>query len=142
MRYFIDSNIFLRVLAKDNEKQYHCCVGFLKALKENKIEAYTSTVVLTEVVWTLSSYYQFKKEELIRGFKSIIALRGLKIFDQYDYFKAADLYEKYSIKFIDALIASDQEILEKKIIIVSYDKDFDKLPVIRKEPGEIVNAKK
>lgn len=74
---------------------------------------------------------------MVKAFKSIINLRGLEICDQYDYLKeAVELWEKYSVKFIDALIASNKEILEKKIIIVSYDKDFDKLTVIRQEPKE------
>lgn len=140
MFYFIDSNIFLRVLAKDSESQFGYCVDFLKALKENKIDAYTSTVILTEVVFTLKSFYKFEKQEIIRAYKSIINLRGLKIEDNYDYLKAAELYSKYSIKFIDALIASDPQILDKKATIVSYDRDFDKLDVIRKEPGEILKG--
>lgn len=139
MRYFIDSDIFLRVLAKDNKKQYSFCVNFLNLLKKNKINGYTSTLILAEIVWTLSFYYRFKKEEVVRAFKSIIALRGLKIFDQYDCLKAIELYEKHSVKFIDALIASNKEILEKKVIVISYDKDFDKLPVIRRKPEELIS---
>lgn len=140
MLYFIDSNIFLRVLAKDNESQFGYCVDFLKALKENKIDAYTSTVILTEVVFTLKSFYKFEKQEIIRAYKSIINLRGLKIHDLHDHLKAAELYRKYSIKFIDALIAADPQILDKKVTVVSYDRDFDKLNVIRKEPEEILKG--
>jgi len=138
MRYFIDSNIFLRALTKDNETQTKFCAKFLKAIKENKIDAYTSTVVLSEVVWTLQTYYHFAKENVIKALKSIINLRGLKIDDIYDHLEASELYDKYPIKFVDALIASDSQILEKKVTIVSYDKDFDKLSVIRKEPNDII----
>ncbi|MBI2641004.1 PIN domain-containing protein [Candidatus Roizmanbacteria bacterium] len=137
MRYFVDSNIFLRVLAKDNKEQFNSCIVFLKTLKENKIDAYTSTIVLAEIVFTLKSFYHFEKAEVISAFKSIINLRGLKITDIYNYLKAEDLYSNYPIRFIDALIASDDQILDKKVTIVSYDKDFDKLPVLRKEPTDI-----
>jgi len=138
MQYCIDSNIFLRVLARDNEKQFYSCSKFLKLVKQNKVEAYTLTVLLTEVVWTLNSYYKFEKEETLRALRSILNLGGLKIYDRYDHLKASGLYDKYPIKFIDALIASDSQILEKKVTVVSYDKDFDKLPVIRKEPNDII----
>lgn len=138
MLYFIDSNIFLRILTKDNKAQFNACTKILKSIKENKIDAYCSTIILAEVIWTLQSFYHFKKDESVRALKSIINLRGLKIINKYDHLKAADLYSKYSVKFIDALIASDTQIIEKKTQIVSYDKDFDKLPVTRKEPDEVL----
>lgn len=138
MKYFVDTNIFIRTLIKDDEEQFNFSLNFLKAIKKNQIKGCTSTLVLAELVWTLTSFYKFEKEKAVRALKSILNLRGLEIYDKYDYFKAVELYEKYSIKFIDALIASNPEILEKKIIIVSFDKDFDKLTIIRKEPKEIL----
>ena len=48
------------------------------------------------------------------------------------------IYEQNNIKLTDAFIASHPKIQSKEMIVVSYDKDFDKLSVIRKEPGEIV----
>ena len=137
MRYFIDTNIFLRVLTKDNIRQFNSCFNFIQAVKENNIKAYTSTVVLTEVVFTLQSFYYFEKQEVMRALKSIINLKGLQIKDKHDHLRAVELYKKYSIKYIDALIASEDEIFDKKIIVVSYDRDFDKIPVLRKEPQEL-----
>ena len=42
------------------------------------------------------------------------------------------------MKFIDALIASHKSIQEEAAVIVSYDKDFDKLGILRKEPKDII----
>ncbi|MBI4004862.1 PIN domain-containing protein [Candidatus Roizmanbacteria bacterium] len=135
MQYFIDANIFLRVLVKDNEKQFSACVRFLKTLKKNKFDAYTGSITLAEIAWTLGSYYSFSKQQVIEGIDSILNLRGLKIIDDYNHKLALDLYQKYSVKYIDSLIASIGPVYTKKMIVVSYDKDFDKLPVVRKEPN-------
>lgn len=138
MKYFIDTNIFIRVLHKENDKLFHECHSFLKSIKENKIEAYTGTVVLTEVVWTLSSFYKISKAKIIEGVHGIINISGLKVTDNYNQNLALTLFEKHSVKYIDALIASNEEIYTKKMTVISYDRDFDKLPVIRKEPKEIL----
>lgn len=110
----------------------------LEQIKENKIKAITGSIVLAEIVWTLASFYGFSKERVTRALRGIINLRGLKIVDDYQSFLSIELYEKYNIKYIDAVIASYKIIQEKKCCIVSYDRDFDKLPLLKKEPGDLV----
>jgi len=36
------------------------------------------------------------------------------------------------------MLASIPKVLSKEWVIVSYDKDFKKLPIISKEPGEVI----
>jgi len=138
MVYFIDTNIFIRVLVKDDEKLFQDCKKLLSLVREGKIKAFTSTLVLTEVDWVLEGYYQFEKEKAIKGLKGILKLKNLKFVDKFDFLLAIEIYEKYPIKFIDALIASNPQIFKKEAIVVSYDKDFDKIGVKRMEPGKIV----
>lgn len=52
--------------------------------------------------------------------------------------EAIDLYQKHNIKFVDALIASHPKMQNKEIVVVSYDKDFDKLGIKRQEPAEVL----
>lgn len=140
MIYFIDSNIFIRTLHKENEAVFLECLSLLKSIKENRIEAYTGTVVLAEVMWTLSSFYKINKAKTAQGLRAILNISNLKITDDYQHFMALELYEKYSVKYIDSLIASNKQILAKKMTVVSYDRDFDKLKIIRKEPREILTS--
>lgn len=140
MKYFIDSNIFIRVLHKENEKIFRECLAFLGLVKKNYIEASTGTIVFAEVVWTLDSFYKIEKKKIVDSLTSLSNINGLKIADDCNNPLAIQLYEKYNIKFIDALIASNKDILNKKMIVVTYDRDFDKLPVIRKEPSNIMSG--
>lgn len=142
MVYFIDTNIFLRVLYKEYPLIHQDCRIFLQAVKENKINACTATVVLAEVAYTLKSYYKFDKEKILEGLKGIVNLANLDIIDTYNHLLALQLFEKYSVKYIDALIASMDAIQNKQMTIISYDLDFDKLPVLRKEPNQIVRQLK
>lgn len=136
-KYFLDSNIFLRVLTADNKKMLSECVLLIKRIKSGKIKVVTSNFVLAEIVWTLGSAYNFTKTKIASALKIIMNLSGLDIVDKCDTLVALELYGNYSVKFIDALIASNPDIQSGKMIVVSYDKDFDKLKVKRVEPQNI-----
>lgn len=134
MIYFIDSNIFLRLLIREDEKVYQCCYSLIEAIKKGKLEATTSNLVLAEIAWTLSSYYKFPKDRVVLALESIVNLSNLSIVDKYQLLLGIQLYKSKSVKYIDAMIASNTELRDKSWKIISYDKDFDKLGVFREEP--------
>ncbi|PIP57688.1 hypothetical protein COX03_01755 [Candidatus Woesebacteria bacterium CG22_combo_CG10-13_8_21_14_all_39_10] len=137
-RYFIDSNIFLRVIAKENEKSFRECFDFLQKVENRKIDTVTSNVVLAEVVWVLDSFYKVSKTKIVEALERMKASRFFKLVDNFDFDLALASYSRYGIKYVDALIASNLDIRSKKWTIVSYDRDFDKLGIIRKEPSQII----
>lgn len=137
-KYFIDTNIFLRTLLRDDEKTFNDCLEFLKRIKENNIVALTSNLILAEINWTLLKVYKFPKERVLVGLTSVLKLSNLKVTDDFDSYLAKEIYEKFPVKFIDALIASNPAIFNKEVAVVSYDKDFDKIGVKRMEPSKII----
>lgn len=137
MFYFIDTNVFLRVLVREDEKIFRECRQILNLVRQNKIKAFISTLVLSEIDWVLESFYKFPKEKVVTGLSSVLKLKNLKVVDKVNPLLALELYEKFSVKFIDALISSIPAIGEGKMKIVSYDRDFDKLGDWRVEPKEI-----
>lgn len=135
-KFYIDTNIFISLLINRDDRQKEC-QRLVEKIKLNKIRAVTGNLVLAELVWVLKSFYGIPKKEITEKIKGILRLRGLKIIDDYDLSEAIDIYEKKSVKFIDALIASTRLIYQKKWVVVSFDKDFDKIGVLRKEPAEL-----
>lgn len=140
--YFLDSNVFLRLIVKDDFKKVKECEVLFKKIKEGKIKAFTSNLVLSEIVWVGNSFYRIQKEDLIIAIKGILGFKNLRVIDDINPNLAIEIYEKFPVKFIDALIASNPKIFKKEVIVVSYDKDFDKIGVKRKEPKEIIKAQK
>ena len=138
MHCLIDTNIFLRVLTKDDTSTFNQCVDLLTAIKEGKIKAVTTTICLAEVVWTLKAFYKRPKSDILLAYNAIINLNGLSIVDGYDHGIAATLYERYNVKYIDALIASIKSVRTKEMTVVSFDRDFDKLGVLRVEPKSVL----
>ena len=135
--YFIDTNIFLRVLIEEDPIAHEQCIRLLELVKRNKLKAQTGTIVLAEVMWTLLSHYKLSKQKATDSVLSILNLRGLKIVDNYDHRLAVNLFSKYSVKYIDCLIASDLQIHNKQTTIVSYDNDFKKLPRSEEHTSEL-----
>lgn len=136
-KYFLDSNIFLRLLTADNEKMLLECVQLIEKIKLGQIKVVTSNFVLAEIVWTLGSTYKFDKTKISDAVKVILNLSSLKIDDNCDTVTALEFYTSKPVKYIDALIASNHDIQLKKMIVVSYDKDFDKLGIKRLEPKDV-----
>lgn len=137
MKYFLDTNIFLTIfLKRDKKTKYQDCLQLFSLINNQSIKAATSSLIIAEIVWTLKRYYNIPKEEIVKYLKTI-TVSNIKIVNTIDDSLALDSYQDRSVKFIDAQIASVLEIQNKKWVIVSYDKDFDKLKVKRKEPRKI-----
>src|SRR3989344_3648556 len=130
MKYLIDTNIFLRILTRDNEKSFKECVELIEAIKSGIVDA--------EVVWTLESFYRVNKSEVVTVVRDMVTTNGLKVIDGYGTIEALDLYNTNNIKFVDCLLASIPQVQKKEWAIISYDKEFDKLKIIRKEPGDVI----
>lgn len=129
MVYLLDSNIFLRTLVKENQKDFLECFELLEKVKKAEIKAITAGVILAEVGWVLKSYYMLGRKDAAKKLAGIFKLSGLKIVDDYDWIEAIGMYEKFNVKFLDAVMATMPESAAKKWTIVSYDEDFKKLPV-------------
>lgn len=134
--YFIDTNIFLRVFIKENETMNRECIALLHAIEQKKIKAFTSSIVIAEIHHVMASVYSQEKNIITNALKSITGISNLSIIDDMDVSVALSLFTSHAVKFTDCLIASSKT-LQNNGIIISYDKDFDKLKITRIEPHEI-----
>lgn len=133
---FIDTNIFLRAIVKEDEQTFNECLSFLKIVSNGKIKAITSTLVFLEINFVLLSFYKFPKEKVQQALESILDLPHLRIVDAFDMREAIETYKKTKAKFVDCLLAS---LLKKKDFkIVSYDLNFDKLNIKRLSPKDFL----
>lgn len=138
LKYYIDTNIFLRVVAKDDRYKLLDCERLVENIKSGKIAAITSSLVLAEVVWTCQKAYRLDKAEVKDVLKSILSIKNLKFRDKQQLFTAADLFEKHNVKFIDCLIASQPDIAAGRMPVVSYDREFDRMGIKRAEPKDLI----
>lgn len=137
-KYFIDSNIFLRVLVPENRTSFLECSAVLRRMSEGAISVVIDTLVFAEVSWVLGRLYKFPKHEIVTALNSMIQAKHLIIDDRHDVARGLFLYARHNVKFIDAMIGAHDLIALDGVPIVSYDKDFDKLGIKRLEPKDVI----
>lgn len=137
-KVLVDTNIFLRILVKENERMFKDCQAFFNRVQKGTIAAYIPTVVVAETSFVLSSHYNYKKENIIKAVEGIVISSGLEIFDDLRLSHALELYKVHNVKLIDCLLASSVRLKNSNAAILSYDRDFDKLGVRRVEPKDLI----
>jgi len=137
MKYFIDSNIFLRYLLQDNKKMYQECLHFFNCSKKSGKNIYTSSIIFTEVYWVLLKVYCLPKKEIILFLQSVLSFKTLRFTEFFNLSLALNLLSKHNVKFIDCLISAHSDIQKGIMALVSYDRDFDKLGIKRLEPSDL-----
>jgi predicted nucleic-acid-binding protein len=131
---FLDTNIFIRYLIKDDPKKAQQAYKLLKQVEQNQVVATTSGGVVIEVVYVLLKVYETPKQDIAMYLKDILNLRGLKLEYKRTYLHALTLFTQYNMDFVDLLCYVETK-RRKIATIVSYDRDFDKLPdITRIEP--------
>lgn len=136
MARFLDTNILLQHLAREDEGKAIGCRELLLRLERGEEVAVATDIVIFEVVYILQSprHYGLSRSRIRQLVEPIIALRGLRLPRKSLYAKAFDLYCNSSVSFADAYNAAYMEnrgITE----VYSYDTDFDLVAgITRVEP--------
>lgn len=133
---FLDTNIILRYLTKDDPRKAERCFDLFQSVKRKDLRLVTSESVMAEVVYVLSSksLYNQSRQNVRALLLPIVSLPGLKIPHRRTFLRALDLYGATRLDFEDALSIAHME-RQKIHTILSYDEDFDEVKDIqRREP--------
>ena len=132
---FLDTNVILRYLTRDDEAKAEACYQLFQHVRRGEEELVTCEAIVTEVVYVLSSPrapYRLSHEEIRARLVPILTLRGLRLPQKRGYLSALDLYASSPfLDFEDALAVAHMERLGVTEI-VSYDRDFDRLPTLQR----------
>lgn len=133
MRYYVDTNIFIRYLTKDVVDQAQKVKQRLLQAKEGKIQLILTSFTGVEIIFILENYYELPKIEAIGKLHSLLSPNFIMIDQKTAFLEALSLYKNSNIDFVDLLNFTVTK--ENKAKILSFDKDFDKLtPKLRVEP--------
>ena len=134
--YFIDTNILLRYLTRDDEQKAQRTLNLLMKVERGEEKVITSSLVIFETIFTLQRFYKVPRPRIKELILPIISLRGLQLPGKNVYYQAFDLYITKNISFADAYNAAYM-ISEEIFNIYSWDRDFDKIEgIVRLEPEE------
>ena len=133
----MDTNVFLDLIVENCGKRFEESKDFLDRARKGHFKIVTSNLVLAEVVWVLQSFYKMDRVDIAKAVRSLLNIAGLKFLNKDDWKSALTHFVNKKVKYIDAVIASIEGVSDHKVIVVSYDLEFDKLGVKRMEPREI-----
>ncbi len=130
---FVDTNIFIRVLAKDDLIKSERCFNLFKKAELGSIELHTSESIIAEVVYVLESkrLYNVERKIIANILGTILKIRGLKIPHKSIILSSLNLYSQDNIDFEDAILIS-YALNSKSNEIYSYDKDISKVKDIKR----------
>lgn len=93
----VDTNIVVRLLVKDDERQYHKSVELFQ-----QHEIFISNTVILETEWVLRFAYKFKPGEICQAFRFIFGLPNVEIDNSHSTAQALGWYEN-GLDFADAI---------------------------------------
>ena len=126
---FLDTNILLRHLLNDHPQQSPACFALIKAIEQGKVKAWTTDLVISEVVFVLANKrtYNLPRQRIRDLLLPLIYLPGLKLPRKRLYQRIFELYTRFpSISFVDVFHAALVE-SRKEPELYSYDTDFDQV---------------
>jgi uncharacterized protein len=133
---FLDTNLIIRYLTKDNPNQAQRAKKLIQQIQAGLLTVITSEAVICEVVWVLSSrvLYHLPRQDVRTHLTNLLSLKGIRLPYKRTYLRALELYASTNLDFVDVLSVAHME-RAKIQTIWSFDQGFDRLQgITRQEP--------
>ena len=126
----VDTNVLVRHLTGDPPAQARRASAFLSAGHVLLV----ADVIIAELVYVLSSYYQRPRDEVARAVRSLLSLPSIAVRDPLLLRRAVELFEAEAFAFHDAyLVAAAERTGVGRV--ASFDRELDSMGTIeRVEP--------
>lgn len=128
---FLDTNVFLRHLRQDHDDFSPRATAFLARVERGELKVRTADTVIFETVYTLQHSYRQAKADIRTAFVPLIELPGIVLPGKRRFRRVFTYYVDKNISFADAYHAAVMEGLKLKVI-VSFDREFDRIPTIQR----------
>jgi predicted nucleic-acid-binding protein len=99
---FVDTNLFLRYLTNDIPEQANAIEALLRRAAAGEVLLVTNSLVMTELVWTLESYYRLPPQSIQDKVLAILNTPGLEVREGDLVLQAVLWYAEKNVDFIDA----------------------------------------
>ncbi len=129
----IDTNVLIRFLTNDKSSKYKTLYSFFNSLEKGVLKVELKLIVLFQTAFVLKSYYKVPKENISTSLSALLTFKGIQIKDKNIVMRTLELWNTNNIEIVDCYLIACLENDEQNIIY-SYDHDFDKQPIQRKEP--------
>jgi len=129
----LDTNVIIRFLVSDDGPDYRNLYSFFKALEEGKLRVELKIIVLFQVIFVLKSYYKVPKEDIVKNLLNLLSFKGIRLGEKKIIIRALELWREKNLEIVDCYLIASLE-GDSQNLLYSYDHDFDRFDINRKEP--------
>ena len=130
-RRLVDTNLIIRHLVQDNEKQAGVAGRLFEACDRGQVVIVVLPSVLAECVFVLESFYEHPRKDIASALSRLISSPGVEITDTPVHLDALNRFARTKVHFVDCLIAATAA--SENTPVASFDQDLRKFSDIRVE---------
>jgi len=120
----LDTNVLVRFLIRDNEKQYKQAVCWFKEAEKGKRKIMIEPLVIAETCFVLESFYKKGRVEIAEKMETFLSQRWLKVVDRKIMYSLWKWYKK-NYHFVDSFLIAWTKVNKGRVL--SFDKDLQKV---------------
>ena len=105
----IDANIILRFVTADHPQMSPRCRELFTRVQDSEETVFLPEAALSDVVWTLRSFYKWPVERICQFVGDLLAQDGVQMARKGLVWTALSLFAEENIDFSDALIAAEMQ---------------------------------
>ena len=129
----LDTNVIVRFLVSDKSPKYKNLYSFFESLERGKMRVELKLIVLFQVIFVLKSFYKVPKLDISNGIMDLLKYKGITIKEKKIVNRTLELWQESSLEIVDCYLIACLE-KDSQSILYSYDRDFEKFKITRKEP--------
>lgn len=124
MPALIDTNIIIRYLIQDNEKQFLKTVDIFNDIDSGNLQVEILDGVIMESLYVLIKFYELPKNDVIDSLKTILYSAGVINNNKHILLEALNIFKNRNMDFVDCLICAKSKVEDYSVI--SFDKELNR----------------
>jgi len=133
MMALLDTNVLIRFLTYDKTQKFRGVYTLFESLEQGDLRVELKLIVLFQVVFVLKSFYTVPREDIAAGMLGFLEYKGIIVKEKRIVRRMIELWRDSKLDIVDCYLIACLE-GDKQNILYSYDCDFDKFKINRKEP--------
>ena len=129
----LDTTVLIRFLIADKSPKYRKLYSFFKTLEQGETRVELKLIILFQSVFFLKSFYKVPKEHIVDGMMDLIGYKGINIKEKTIVRRTMELWRDNNLEIVACYLVACSE-GDTQNLLYSYDRDFDKFNIARKEP--------
>ena len=133
MTALLDTNVLIRFLTSDKTQKFRGVYALFESLEQGDLRVELKLIVLFQVVFVLKSFYSVPRKGIATGMLGILEYKGIIVKEKRIVRRTLKLWHDSKLDIVDCYLIACLE-GDRQNMLYSYDRDFDKFEINRKEP--------